>query len=314
MRNPADLYTGAGAEGRVAEVLVHALEGSIDAGYAGKQLTDHLLGTLPSERVATFDVDQLIDYRSRRPAMTYDGGAWTEYDTPLIAVDLLRDDEGVPLLLLHGLEPDLHWEAFVAAVRQIIDDFGVTTTIGVHGIPMGVPHTRPVTVTAHATRPDLIADHPSFMGALRVPGSVTALLELRLGEEGRDALGFAANVPHYLASTEYPQAAAELIRQISRTGGLSLPVGDLEADGVRVLAEIDRQISASDEVRAVVRALESQFDSFTAEAERAGRSPLLAAAEELPSADELGAQIEAFLAGKDGVDDDDAAGPAGGER
>jgi hypothetical protein len=163
-----------------------------------------------------------------------------------------------------------------------------------------VPHTRPVTVTAHATRPELIADHPSFTGTLQVPGSVAALLELRLGEEGRDALGFAANVPHYLTQTEFPQAAAELIRQVSRSGGLSLPLGDLEADGVRVLAEIDRQISGSEDVTAVVRALESQFDSFTAEAERAGRAPLLAPAEELPSADELGAQVEAFLAGKDG--------------
>ena len=117
-------------------------------------------------------------------------------------------------------------------------------------------------------------------------------------------------MPHYLAATEFPQAAAELIRQVSRAGGLSLPVGDLEADGVRVLAEIDRQIESQDEVLAVVRALESQFDIFTADAERAGRAPMLAPAEELPSADELGAQIEAFLAGKDQPEDPPSDGPA----
>jgi len=300
--NPADLYTG-GGDGRTASVLVHALTGSIDAGHAGRLVTDHLLSVLPHERVATFDVDALLDYRARRPVMTYEAGAWVDYEAPVLAVDLLRDDEGVPLLLLHGPEPDLRWEAFIASVRTLIDDLEVTTTIGVHGIPMGVPHTRPITVTAHATRPDLIADRPGFGGRLQVPGSVAALLELRLGEEGRDALGFAANVPHYLGATEFPQAAAELIRQAARAGGLSLPVGDLEADGVRVLAEIDRQIEGSEEVGAVVRALESQFDVFTADAERAGRAPMLAPAEELPSADELGAQVEAFLAGKDRSDD-----------
>ena len=298
MRNPADLCTG-GGDGRTASVLVHAMTGSIDAGHAGRLVTDHLLGALPHERVATFDVDSLMDYRARRPVMTFESGAWVDYQAPVLAVDLLRDDEGVPLLLLHGPEPDLQWEAFVAAVRLLIDDFGVTTTIGVHGIPMGVPHTRPVTVTAHATRPDLIVEQPGFGGTLQVPGSAAALLELRLGEEGRDALGFAANVPHYLGTTEFPQAAAELIRQTARAGGLSLPVGDLEADGVRVLAEIDRQIEGSEEVGAVVRALESQFDLFAASAERAGRAPMLAPTDELPSAEELGAQVEAFLAGKD---------------
>jgi proteasome assembly chaperone (PAC2) family protein len=326
LRNPADLYSGRGAAGRTATVLVHALSGSMDAGHAGRLVAEHLTTTLPTERVATFDVDQLLDYRSRRPTMTYDGGAWVAYEEPSLVVDLLSDDEGVPLLLLHGMEPDLSWEAFVAAVRQIIDDFGVTTTIGLHGIPMGVPHTRPVTVTAHATRPELIAEHPNFVGSLQVPGSAAALLELRLGEEGRDALGFAANVPHYLVQTDFPQAAAELVRQVSRSSGLTLPTGELEAEAVKVLADIDRQVEGSDEVRAVVRALESQYDSFTADAARSGRAPLLAATEELPSADELGAQIEAFLAGKDGLEnlenpespegpgDEDGDGDAGGGR
>ncbi|MFV0254413.1 MAG: proteasome assembly chaperone family protein [Beutenbergiaceae bacterium] len=309
MRNPAELYTSTGARGRQVDVLVHTLAGSMDAGQAGHLVAEHLLGTLPRESVVSFDVDQLIDYRSRRPVMQYDSGTWTDYDTPELSIDLLRDDEGVPLLLLHGVEPDLHWESFVAAVRTVIDDFGVSTTIGAHGIPMGVPHTRPVTVTAHATRPELISAHPNFVGSVQVPGYPAALLELRLGQEGRDALGFAANVPHYLAQTPFPQAAAELIRQVARSTGLSLPVGDLEADGVRVLAEIDRQVADSDEVAAVVRALESQFDGYAASAERAGRLPT-APGEELPSADELGAQIEAFLAGTDpdAANDDDHPG------
>lgn len=298
MRDPAELYTRHDASGQQAAVLVHAMTGSIDAGHAGRLVVDHLMSTLPAERVVTFDVDELLDYRSRRPTMTFRETAWVSYDAPELVVDLMRDDEGVPLLLLHGSEPDLHWDAFVAAVRQIVDDFGVTTTVGVHGIPMGVPHTRPMTVTAHATRTDLIADDPTFVGSVDVPGSAAALLELRLGQEGRDALGFAANVPHYLTQTEFPPAAAELVRRVAGATGLSLPVGDLERSGAAVTAEIDRQVAGSDEVRAVVHALESQFDSFARDAATQGRTPLPARTEELPSADELGAEVEAFLAGQ----------------
>jgi hypothetical protein len=220
--------------------------------------------------VVTFDVDQLIDYRGRRPAMTFQSTGWTEFDEPVLAVDLVRDATGRPFLLLHGAEPDLQWERFSAAVIAIVEDLGVQTTIGVHGIPMGVPHTRPTTVTAHGTR-----------------------LELRLGQRGHDALGFAANVPHYLAQMEYPQAAAELIRQIARRAGLRLPVGELDAAAREITAAIDTQVAESDEVSAVVRALEHQFDAF---ARSADRTSLLAEPTRLPTADELGAEFEAFLA------------------
>src|SRR5699024_5157294 len=115
-------------------------------------------------------------------------------------------------------------------------------------------------LTVHAIRPVLIQVVWNHYFAVRVPASAAALLELRLGRRGRDAMGFAANVPHYLAQADYPQAAAELVRQVARAGELSLPVGDLEAAGARVRGEIDRQVGESEEVTAVVAALERQFD------------------------------------------------------
>ena len=151
-----------------------------------------------------------------------------------------------------------------------------------------------------ATAPELISSQPDILGTIEVPGSVTGLIEYRLGLAGRESVGFAANVPHYLAQADYPQAAAELVRQVARAGDLSLPVGDLEAAGARVRGEIDRQVAESEEVTAVVAALERQFDQFSAAAENQGRSLGPTPMDELPSADELGAQFEAFLAGKDG--------------
>jgi hypothetical protein len=158
---------------------------------------------------------------------------------------------------------------------------------------MGVPHTRPTTVTAHGTRPDLVAGHPAVFGTIQVPGSAGAHLEFRLGERGHDAIGFAANVPHYLTQVQYPQAAAELIRQIARRGGLTIPVGELEAAGREVAQAIDRQVAESAEIGAVVHALEQQFDAFVGSN---GGSALLADRGALPTADEIGAEFEAFLA------------------
>ncbi len=293
--NPSELYELSGSDLPQVPVLVYALEGAIDAGNAGELAREHLLRQLPRERVATFNVDALIDYRARRPLMDFSNGEWTGYDQPEIVIDLLRDDEGNPLLLLHGCEPDVQWERFIAAVRTIIVRFGVELTIGIQGIPMGVPHTRPLTVTSHATHADLLDEGTSFVGSVKVPSTAGSLLQYRLGQEGRDAVGFAVNVPHYLTQTDYPQAAAELVRRVARAGTLSLPVGDLEARGVQVHAEIERQVAASEEVRALVATLESNYDTFSqAHGERA---PL--PSPEVPSADDIGAQVEAFLQGQD---------------
>ncbi|ADG74477.1 protein of unknown function DUF75 [Cellulomonas flavigena DSM 20109] len=283
----------------VGPVLVHALQGFVDAGHAGQVAVDHLVGSGSGQRLVTFDVDQLVDYRSRRPVMTFDAG-WTDYAAPELVVDLLEDAQGVPYLLLHGVEPDLQWERWVVAVRQVVERFDVPLVVGLHGIPMGVPHTRPVSVTAHATRAELVADHTSFFGVVQVPASASALLELRLGESGHDAMGFAVHVPHYLAQSPFPSAGVTGLRHVERATGLDLGVAALEPVAAEALREVERQVEASSEVAAVVQALEEQYDAFT---RSVGRTNLLAQTTDLPTAEEIGAELERFLAEQTGTSD-----------
>ncbi len=309
MLDPRDIYdvdvdvaerVDATAARGTGPVLVHAVQGFVDAGQAGQVAVDHLLRAGTGERLVTFDADQLVDYRSRRPAMTFDSG-WTHYAVPEIVVDLLTDAQGVPFLLLHGLEPDVQWERWVAAVRQVVERFDVPLVVGLHGIPMGVPHTRPVSVTAHATRAELVADHTSFFGTVQVPASASALLELRLGEAGHDAMGFAVHVPHYLAQSPFPAAGLAGLRHVERSTGLDLGLAELEPAAADAMQEVERQVAGSTEVAAVVQALEEQYDAFT---RSVGRTSLLAQATDLPTAEEIGAELERFLA-------EQTEGPAG---
>jgi len=298
-RNPADLYevgpAAPDADGNL--VLLYYLDGFIDAGAAGRLLTTHLLTTLDHEQVARFDIDSLLDYRSRRPVMTFSKDHWDDYDAPELAISLLRDTEGTPFLLLAGLEPDREWEAFTAAVMQLSADLRARLVVGFHGIPMGVPHTRQLGVTAHATQPELIEGYRPLVDNLQVPGSAAALLEYRLGAAGRGAMGFAVHVPHYLAQAAYPAAAVTLLESVQRATGLVLPADALREAARRTDLEIARQVEGSTEVAEVVQALEQQYDAFTAD-----RESLLATDEQVPTAEELGAQFERFLAEQQGRD------------
>jgi hypothetical protein len=269
--------------------MLYYLDGFVDAGGAGRQLTTHLLSTLDHSEVARFDVDSLIDYRSRRPAMIFTKDHWESVDEPEITVHLLKDAENTPFLLLNGLEPDRDWEAFTRAVLDLSARLKVRMVVSYHGIPMGVPHTRPLGITGHATQPELIDGYQPLVDRLQVPGSASALIEFRMGEAGKAAAGFAVHVPHYLAHASYPAAAITLLAATERATGLNPPGA---GGGARPRRDRQAGRRVRDEVTEVVRSLEEQYDAFNA-----GRQDLLAGQpENMPTADELGAQFERFLA------------------
>lgn len=274
-------------------ILIHALQGFSDAGHAIKLVAAHLKDTLDTELVASFAIDELLDYRSRRPVMTFKTDHFTAYEEPELSLYALHDTAGTPFLLLAGMEPDLKWERFVTAVRLLAEHLDVRLTIGLGSIPMGVPHTRPVTLTAHANNKELIAEHTPWVGEVQVPGSASSLLEYRMAQHGHEVIGYTVHVPHYLAQTDYPAAASALLEQVARAGSLDIPMTALTDAALDIRAKIDEQVTGSAEVAQVVTALERQYDAFVAAQEN--RS-LLARDEDLPSGEELGAEFERFLA------------------
>ncbi|MET8678016.1 PAC2 family protein [Streptomyces sp. NPDC004647] len=310
MLDPQDLYEWdpkglAVADTAIAQdtaglVLLYHFDGYIDAGDAGDQIVERLLDGLPHQTVARFDADRLIDYRARRPLLTFKSDRWTSYDAPRLEVHLVQDATGAPFLLLAGPEPDVEWERFAAAVRQIVERLSVRLSVSFHGIPMGVPHTRPVGITPHGNRLDLMPGHQSLFEEAQVPGSAESLVEFRLAETGHDVLGVAAHVPHYIARSSYPDAALTALEAITAATGLVLPAvaHALRTEAHRTQTEIDRQIGEGDEeLVALVRGLENQYD---AAAGSTSRGNLVAEAAQLPSADELGREFERFLAEREG--------------
>ena len=300
MLEPAELYEVAPDAPALAEpVLLVALDGFVDAGNAARLAVASLRDERDERVVATFDIDQLIDYRSRRPPLRFETDRWAGYTAPRLDVVALDDTDGTGYLLLSGPEPDTQWERFSAAVAQLVERLGVRLVINLTAIPMAVPHTRPIGVTAHGTKPELTEGHEAWFATAEVPGSAVALMEYRLGQAGHDAMGFAVHVPHYLARAEYPQAARVLVDHVGLAAGLYLPTETLSKAAEQAEQEIGEQVAASEEVKQVVEALEKQYDAVTS---GRGERSTLGLGGELPSADELGAEVEKFLAAQEDED------------
>lgn len=274
------LYEDGPAAGSKAPILIAHFEGAMDAGSAGTLAVVQLLRSLAPQRVATFDTDLLLDYRSHRPIMEVDEWVTTDVSEPEIALDLLHDDTGTPILILHGPEPDARWKSFRSAVDKLVTDAGVEVMFSFHGLPAAVPHTRPSAVHLQSTDRDLIPQQPMMGGQARFPAPLTSFLQYHLHEAGVTGVTLLSTVPYYLSDAAFPRASSALLRRLADIADLQLPVGDLERGADEDDSQVERLLQLNPDLRQTVQNLERHFDSISnAAAEGVG---INAAGEDLP--------------------------------
>lgn len=304
MREPEELYelTPEAAGVPTGLPLVAGLTGFADAGSAVQQLGEYFADTSAPVPVAVFDDDELLDYRARRPIIEFDEDHLASYTPASLVLSLCRDEIGRPFLLLLGYEPDFQWNRFAAAVIGLIERFEVTTTTWLQAIPMPVPHTRPLQVTVGGTRQDLIDSMSAWRPTTRAPSNVLHLVEYRLAQQGREVAEFVLLIPHYLSDTELPAAVSKGLEAVSAATGLLFPVDPVRDRSRDFFARVDEQVGANEELAALVRTLEERHDAYMAG--NPVRSPLTDDEGEVPSADELAAELEKFLAFRRTHDDE----------
>jgi len=276
--------------------LIVGFTGVAEAGHVVSQIRGELLDQLEADRVARFDADQLVDYRGNRPRIAFEGDHFGDYQPPVIELYRLRDGLGQPFLLLTGVEPDYQWERFCRAVLRLVERLDVRLVAWTQSLPLPVPHTRPIGVTAHGNRQDLIEGITTWKPTAELQSAVSTLLELRLAEAGRDVVGYSMHVPHYLSDAVYPQAAVAALEYLGAAASLVLPTDRLREAGRDVGVQIAEQVRDSAEVARIVDKLEQRYDEHAETTSR--RSLLTKENDQLPDADEIGAAVEAYLAAR----------------
>ena len=284
--------------------LVVLLTGFTDAGATVQTTIEYMREELNPQPVAIFANDALLDYRARRPVVTFDQDHLTEFRPPRLELSLAHDALGQPFLLLAGYEPDFVWEAFTDIVVALADEYDVVTMTWVHAIAMPVPHTRALATTVSGSRHELIQAHSAWKPRTQVPATAGHLLEFRMSEQGFPVAGFVMLVPHYLSETSYPAAALAALDKIMTATGLVFGLDTIREEDRDYLERIGEQIARNDELAQMIATLERRFDAYMAgEFDQARRDAREGFDEgDLPSADELAAELERFLA--DRPDDD----------
>jgi PAC2 family len=284
-------------------ILVVALEGWVDAGLGAAGAITSLLSQGPTDLVATFDGEALIDQRARRPVARIVNGVTEHLAWPAIELRSGHDLEGADVLYLVGPEPDFRWRSFVSAVVDLASQLEVRMATGLGAFPAPTPHTRPVKLAATApeeSRPVSVGIGV-VQGAIEVPAGVWAALELAFGAAGIPAVGLWARVPHYVTGMTFAPASAALVEGLSGLTGLEFDMGRLRTAADASLRQVDELINKSTEHLDLVRQLERNLDATEGNPLDVGQ---------MPTADELGAELERYLRGERGERED--PGPASG--
>ena len=265
----------------VAPTLVAAFDGWIDAGSASTSAADQIAigGTV----VATFDGDLLFDYRARRPTLEIADGRLSELTWPELSIRRTRIGER-DILVLSGAEPDFRWHEFTDAVIDLTRSLGVVEWISLGAIPAAVPHTRPVPIIGTASGPGLLRGdvHAGPDGLLRVPAAALSVLEMAMARTDIAAVGYFAQVPHYV-SGEYALAALALLHAVERHLDIEIPAGALDGEARQLRSRLDTAAALEETTRTYVERLEAMVDE-----------------ERLPAGDELISDIERFLRDRGG--------------
>jgi hypothetical protein len=259
-----------------AAVMVVAFDAWVDAGSASSSAAGALAEG--GELVATFDGDLLYDYRARRPTLDIVDGRPLRLEWPELSIKYNRLG-GRDVLILTGPEPDFRWRELATDVVKAVRELHVTEWISLGAIPAAVPHTRPVPVLGTEARPGLLKGNvrPGPEGLLRVPSAAISVLDIAVSQAGIAALGYFAQIPHYI-SGPYPAATVALLRAIERHLDIELPLGTLTDEVDQMRRRLDTATALDEKTRLYVEKLEAMVDE-----------------ERLPSGDELIGEIERFL-------------------
>jgi proteasome assembly chaperone (PAC2) family protein len=271
-------------------VMVVSLEGWIDAGLGSSTAIATLLETIDTKLIATVDTEYFIDQRARRPIVHIVNGVTTELTWPEIVARHGTDAAGNDVIVLVGPEPDFHWSDFIDIVVDLAERYSVRLVVGLGAFPAPTPHTRPLRVigTAPEASRELLEVVGTVEGEIEVPAGILAALEMGLAEEEVPVVTLWARVPHYVASMAYPQAATALLDSLGALTELRVNGTSLREAADEARQRVDELVANNPEHTVMVHSLEATTD----------QSEGTSLGVELPSGDELAAELERFLRGE----------------
>jgi proteasome assembly chaperone (PAC2) family protein len=239
--------------------LVCAFAGWNDAAGAASTALETIAGGLESHVVATLDPEHFYDFQVNRPTIRLIEGSTRHVDWPentFTAAPIPGADHD--FILMTGVEPNLRWRTYSAAILDVAERMGATMLISLGALIADVAHTLPVPITGLASDESLVEELGLSRSNYEGPTGIVGVLHDQARERGMSSASLWAAVPHYVAAVPNPKAALALLRRLEGLTGVALEASELEEAMERFEGQVNRAVSANPEIEELVRRLESE--------------------------------------------------------
>mgnify|MGYP002078588072 CR=1 FL=1 len=262
--------------------MLAAFRGWNDAASAASTALASVGEALGAHRIAVIEPDEFFDYQATRPIIdtTVAGPeaiTWPEVEIYLARVPNAERD----LLLVTGSEPSMRWRPFTAALLGAAAELGVKRLVLLGALLADVVHTRPVRLTGLSADPQLVDElglrTPTYHG----PTGIVGVLQHSAAAHGMQAVSLWAPVPHYAAGITNTKASLALVDALARIADVRVEVPELREAAADFESQVSEAVEADPRLRSLVERLQVALDTVHEE--------------DLPSGDELAAELERYL-------------------
>jgi predicted ATP-grasp superfamily ATP-dependent carboligase len=268
-------------------ILVCAFKGWNDAGEAASAALSFIQDQFESFPIAEIDCEDFYDFTAVRPTVRLTEGRTREIDWPVNAITAARvpGAEG-DLVMLHGVEPSLHWKRFSRTIVELADELGVRMMVSLGALLADVPHSRPVSITGIASDEALVDELGFEPTSYEGPTGIVGVLHHACAAAGLPSASLWASVPHYVAAAPNPKVALALVRAFEGSAGVAVDATELEEAAEDYEEQVTAAVASDPEVKAFVERLESAMDEVESE---------MPTEENIPSADTIARDFQRFL-------------------
>jgi proteasome assembly chaperone (PAC2) family protein len=245
-------------------VAIAGFEGWNDAGEAASGVVNHLAIAWQATPIGAIDPEEYYDFQVNRPVVEIEDGRTQRLIWPTTRISLARaEPSGLPrdVLLVHGIEPNMRWQAFSGELVDGLAGLGVELVIVLGALLAETAHTRPVPVSVGSSDPALVEGSGLSRVDYKGPTGIVGVLQHACSAAGIESVSLWAQVPHYVAQPPSPKATLALLRSVEDVLDLPLPLADLQEEARAWERGVDELAQSDAEVAEYVRTLEEAKDA-----------------------------------------------------
>lgn len=250
-----------------APYLIAGFGGWPNGGNVSTDTVYFLQSTLRAERIGEITSDDLYIYSSptlaSRPITVIRKGRLESLRFPSNTL-FAYQGQGAEhdLLLLQGIEPDLHWQQFANAIVECLRLFKAQRLYTIGGYLDYTPHTRTPRLSAVVTHEALKAElipHDVDLTDYEGPTSIQSYLLSICRAHGIEGISLWGSAPSYVQGS-YPRVTQSMLRLLSQMWNLALDLEEIEEQALELEATLNEQIDTNPELADYIRRLEQAYD------------------------------------------------------